>query len=384
METSFEHIREIAQNIGFADLGMVPVGPLLREKKALHAWIEKGYAADMDYMPRTEEVRGDVEKFLPGAKTVLVGTVNYWRDGGGIKHEDSKTPPTSGHPGPSPGQALPLARGGSIQGKVARYAYGRDYHKVIKKMLEALRDALVTNVLPGSTVDDYRLSLDAHPVMERAWARRAGLGFLGKNGCLITKGEGSWVLIGCLVTRNEFRESKVQSRKSKVDFTKLSCGNCTRCISACPTGAIVSDGVVDANRCISYLTIENRGPIPVEFREALGDQLFGCDICQEVCPFNARREHAVKNPFAAKPIAGDALSIREILSIHSEEEFLVRFAGSSIMRAKWKGILRNACVVAGNSGDTTLIGDLRGLLEWCGDDMVREHAEWAIARLQQK
>lgn len=349
------HIQEVARSIGFADLGVTPVGPLLHEKEVLHSWLEKGYAAEMEYMQRTEEVRGDMEKFLPGAKTVLVGTVNYFHESDGQRDEP--------------------------QGKVARYAYGRDYHKVIKKMLEELRDTLLRDLFPSSSEEDYRVSLDAHPVMERAWARRAGLGFLGKNGCLITKGEGSWVLIGCLVTRNEFRESKVQSRKSKVDFARLSCGNCTRCIFKCPTGAIVADGVIDANRCISYLTIENRGPIPVEFREALGDRLFGCDICQEVCPFNARREHAVNNPFAAKPIAGDALSIREILSLRSEEDFLERFAGSPIMRAKWKGMLRNACVVAGNSGDASLIAELQKLLAWSDDPMVREHAQWAVGRL---
>ncbi len=354
MQPTFEHIKERAIRIGFADLGVTPVGPLLHEKQALHSWLEKGYAGEMDYMRRTEDVRGDLEKFLPGAKTVLVGTVNYFHDA-----ETSD----------------------GTRGKVARYAYGRDYHKVIKKMLEELRDVLVHEAFPDSTEEDYRVSLDAHPVMERAWARRAGLGFLGKNGCLITKGEGSWVLIGCLVTRMEI--GVADKKSAETDFSQLSCGNCTRCVSKCPTGAIVADGVIDANRCISYLTIENRGPIPVEFREALGDRLFGCDICQEVCPYNARREHAVNNPFAAKPIAGNTLSIREILSLRSEEDFLERFAGSPIMRAKWKGMLRNACVVAGNSGDVSLAGDLERLLTWCDDGMVREHAQWARARLAQ-
>lgn len=387
METTFDHIKEKALSIGFSDLGLTPVGPLLHEREALHAWLDKGYAGEMEYMQRTEDVRGDLEKFLPGAKTVLVGTVNYWNDEGRTKNENlephhPKDPSVSSRRFRRGGPPS-LGREGKEWGKVARYAYGRDYHKVIRKMLEELRDALIRDFFPESTEDDYRLSLDAHPVMERAWARRAGLGFLGKNGCLITKGEGSWVLIGCLVTRNEFRESKVQSRKSKIDFTKLSCGNCTRCISKCPTGAIVADGVVDANLCISYLTIENRGAIPEALREAVGDHLFGCDICQEVCPFNARREHGIKNPFAAKPIAGDSLSIREILSIRNEEEFTARFAGSPIMRAKWKGMLRNACVVAGNSGDGSLVDDLENLLAWCEDAMVREHAHWAVGKLSE-
>lgn len=354
MEPTFEHIKERAIRIGFADLGVAPVGPLLHEKQALHSWLQKGYAGQMDYMQRTEAVRGDVEKFLPGAKTVLVGTVNYF-------HGDETS--------------------SCVRGKVARYAHGRDYHKVIRKMLEELRDTLVREIFPDSTKEDYRLSLDAHPVMERAWARRAGLGFLGKNGCLITKGEGSWVLIGCLVTREEFGIRNTESRNKEVDFKQLSCGNCTRCISKCPTGAIVANGVIDANRCISYLTIENRGGIPEDLRTALGDRLFGCDICQEVCPYNSRRQHGNANPFAARPIAGGSLLIREVLALRSEEEFHRKFAGSPLMRAKWRGMLRNACVVAGNSGDRSLAVDLAHLMGWCDDPMVREHAQWAMGRL---
>jgi len=405
-EFSWPILLEKAREIGFTDLRAVPVTADFPEGKALDAWLEKGYHADMEYMSRTAAVRKNIDLFLPHAKSVIVATVNYFTRQKKVEKS----------------------------GTIARYAYGRDYHKVMKPMFEQLAELLRSDFFPDSKPEDYRTSIDAQPVMERAWAKRARLGFIGKNTMLITEQAGSWVLIGCLVTTQELKveseelrvenpripesqkskentrlqtsdtkdenqDSKFQSsifnlqssipdsmtRKRK-DFASLGCGNCTRCIDKCPTKAIIQGEngkySIDARRCIAYLTIENRGPIPLEFRDALGDRMFGCDICQEVCPYNARRENEQWNPFKNKPIAGSYQLLEKILTIKSEAEFLENYAGSPMMRAKYHGTLRNACVVAGNSGESSLVPILQNLLSWCDNDMVKEHAQWAINKLK--
>lgn len=348
--TLWEVLEKQALGLGFSSVGVAPVTPLEADRERYAYWLEQGYAGSMEYMENTQRVREDPRLFLPRARSVVVAAVNYYQS------QDSP----------------------KLSGKVARYASGRDYHKVIKKMLRQLMRFLQTDLFPESTTQDYRLSLDAHPVLERAWARRAGLGFIGKNSCLITEKAGSWVLIGCIVTTQKVLP---KPKKKGLDFAKLSCGNCTRCISICPTGAIVRPGVIDARKCISYLTIENKGAIPVELREKMGTHLFGCDLCQEVCPFNQRRQTEAFNPFKDKPIAGTAILVRDILKIRTEAEFLERFAGSPLMRAKRLGMLRNACVVAGNLKDKELLPDLQSVLEREPDEMVKEHARWAMDKI---
>ncbi len=353
MENTFwDGLSLLAENIGFSEIGVAAVTPLDKESVYFEEWLAQGYAADMEYMKKTKDVRKDPHLFFQDARFVLVGTVSYY------------------HP------QAPVPNGG----KVARYAYGRDYHKVIKKMLVRLTDSLRQQFFPTSTKNDYRLSLDAHPVLERAWAQRAGVGFVGKNSCLITPAAGSWVLIGLLFTNQEIPP---KPSKPGVAFDKLSCGSCTRCSRACPTGAIVRPGVIDANKCISYLTIENKGAIPLQYRKAMGDRIFGCDICQEVCPFNTKRDQEAFNPLSEKPIATTALLLSELLSIRTEEEFLHRFAGSPLMRAGWFGMIRNACVVAGNVGNAELLPALHTIAT-ASDPVHGEHARWAIAEIESR
>ena len=161
----------------------------------------------------------------------------------------------------------------------------------------------------------------------------------------------------------------------------IRCGSCRKCIDACPTDAIVDDGVIDSRKCISYLTIENRGPIPEEYRRGIGNWLFGCDICQEVCPHNLRAETVKADEFLAIRIAGRQLKIRDILEIASDEDFLEQFKGTPLMRAKRRGLQRNACVVAGNSGDKSMIDVLKAFIDQTEDSMLIEHAEWALSEL---
>ncbi len=332
-------------------------GKYLREFKK---WLKNGYEADMSYMQKISE-RSDIDKILPDAKTVIVLGMNYY-------HEQPTLPHGSAH--------------------VARYAYGRDYHKVIGKKLKELEEFISTtppmqsrNLSKKSARADFcsqktakeshidlKSYVDTGPILERAFAEQSGLGRIGKNGCLITEKFGSWVFLAEIITTIDLNLNK----NSKAISTSAStsrwsdpshkpfniCGNCTRCMTACPTGAIIAPGIIDSRLCISYLTIENRKKIPQRLAKIIKKtkRIFGCDICQEVCPHNiARRRRAQKinsppanNPQQnlldglLTPIAGDSLSLKKTSAITTDAEFLKIFAGSSLMRAKRKGLQRNA------------------------------------------
>lgn len=257
---------------------------------------------------------------------------------------------------------------------MARYARGRDYHKVLKKKLIELSNWLKSK---DPMAESY-LSVDSGPLADRVLAETAGLGFFGQNACLIHPSKGSFFFIASLLTTLELDPTEKKPMPN--------CGDCSKCRKACPTGALKGRGVVDANRCISYLTIENKGPIPAELRSKIGHRLFGCDACQESCPFNLGRAHHQRVLIVdLKPDcgAGESLDLAEILSIRTDDEFLRRFAGTPLMRAKRVGLLRNACVAAGNSGDKGLIHNLKKLIADTDNPMIREHAEWAISQLEQ-
>jgi len=273
----------------------------------LGEWLAQGYHADMNWMAAQKAARQDVCLKLPCAKSVLVVAKNYYRT----------APP---HP---PGT-----------GKVARYAWGRDYHKVMRTPLQSLAQFIQTQ---GEGVECY-LGVDSAPIMERAWAARAGLGWIGKNSLILRRDMGSWFFLGAIITTLE-----LEPDTPVVD----TCGSCTACLEACPTNAIVSEGVVDSNLCISYHTIENRGEIPKALARQFGDWVFGCDICQEVCPWNRfakentepdfmPREHAVYPP------------LLDLLSL-DEDAFNQRYEGSPIRRAKHAGMQRNAQIVFENT-----------------------------------
>jgi epoxyqueuosine reductase len=297
--------------------------------------------ASMLWMERGHEKRGDPARLLPGCRSVVAFAMGY----------------------DVPGPAL---QRGSRPGRVARYARGRDYHKVLGRKLRGL-----AAWLEEASGCPSRAFVDTAPVLERAWAQRAGLGWIGKNANLLSREIGSWFLLGEILTAAELEPGT----EPHPDH----CGSCTACVDACPTKAIVADGVVDSRRCIAYWTIEHRGPVPVSMRPGIGDWIFGCDVCQEVCPWN-RRDHQLPREDRLERRA-DLVSLepREILAM-DEATFRARFSGTSLMRARWDGMRRNACIVLGNGRRAGAVAALgRGLAD--GDPMIRAHAAWALGRI---
>jgi epoxyqueuosine reductase len=295
----------------------------------------------MTWLEREPAKRADPRALLPGCASVVVVALNYW--------------PGAGRSAPDPRRA-----------RVALYARGRDYHKVLGRGLARLAAWIEDRT--GSATAAF---VDTGPVLERAWAERAGLGWIGKNANLLTRGMGSWVLLGELLTTAAIEPDP----GPHADF----CGSCTACIDGCPTGAILAPGVVDSERCISYWTIEHRGGVPEERRPGNGDWIFGCDVCQDVCPWN----RSFARPAAGDPLGAaglpEGLDPEELLAL-DEGAFRARYSGTSLMRAKWEGMRRNACIVLGNRGRTSARPALeRALAD--ADPVVRSHAAWALARI---
>jgi epoxyqueuosine reductase len=334
-------LRERARAAGFDACAVAAAGLLERDGAALRAWLASGRHAGMQWLARDPATRSDPRRLLEGCRSVVVLACNYW-----------------------PGRTE--ARRPSGRGRVALYARGRDYHRVLRRRLASL--AAWLDATAGTTT---RVFVDTGPLLERGWAERAGFGWIGKNANLLTRGLGSWLLLGELVTTAELSPDEGPHADS--------CGSCTACLDACPTGAIVAEGVVDANLCISYWTIEHRGAVPVERRPGNGDWIFGCDVCQEVCPWNLS---------FARPATGDPFSRREDLvsldplemATMDEATFRARFSGTALMRAKWEGMRRNACIVLGNRRRTADLPTLARLLD-DADPIVAGHAAWAVARI---
>lgn len=310
-------IEDYAKKLGFDLVGFSSVEIGQKYKASYKSWLKNHYDGKMSYMREREKIekRFNLQKILPGAKTVIVLAMNYYRS------------------------QKPLAKG---FGRVARYAFGRDYHKIIGKKLRELEKFIQT--LGGKT----KSYVDAGPVLERAFAEQAGLGVVGKNSCLIIDKFGSWVFLAEIITNLDLvgADKNSESRKSSAEGQNFRiCGQCQRCKLACPTGAIVAPGVIDARKCISYLTIENKGKIPKKFAEKIKEtqRIFGCDICQEVCPHNISRQKSAACAELEMPkIAGDQIELSKILSLKTDAEFLKMFAGSPLMRAKRKGLQRNS------------------------------------------
>ena len=336
-----ESLKRKAREAGFDAVGVADAAPLDRDRAALAAWLSGNKEAGMAWMAREPEKRADPRALLPGCRSVVVAAMNYW-----------------------PGEAEAAPRPG--RGKVALYARGRDYHRVLGEKLKALATWLDAEA--GST---SRAFVDTGPVLERAWAERAGIGWIGKNANLLTRDRGSWLLLGEILTTAKL----TPDAGPHAEF----CGTCTACLDACPTGAIESPGVVDAHRCISYWTIEHRGPIPEEKREGLADWIFGCDICQTVCPWNVSFAEATPKEKLSRRDDLQDLDPAEILSL-DEAAFRARYSGTALMRSTWRGMRRNACVVLGNTRDAKGVPALRLALE-DDDPVVREHAAWALSRM---
>lgn len=298
----------------------------------------------MHYLEKHTPLKTNPQKLLPNCQSIILVGFNYYQERTASQLET---------------------------GQIARYAHGRDYHKVLGKRLKKVTKEL-QELYPDA---NFYANTDATPLLERKYAEQAGLGFIGKNTMTISLPYGSWFLVGEILTTQKLPAS------GPTPTSHGTCGSCIRCLEVCPTGALTPNKPyqLDASKCISYLTIEHRGSIPTELRPLIGNWLFGCDLCQEVCPHNVRAKITTEPDFL-KPIAGHTQLLKEILTIKTDAEFLNKFAGSPVMRAKREGLIRNACIVAGNIRATELIP----LLEQLSQDsntIISEHAQWALMQI---
>ncbi len=346
--------------MGFNHVAVSPLSIRERDQLAYRSWCDDGFAADMAYLTRNPHKRLAPRSAFPAATAVLTIAVSYYQ-------------------GPFP------EKPGSGFGRVARYAWGRDYHTVIQNRLSQFLEQ-TTDILGGR---DAILAVDTKPLLERSLAEQAGLGFVGKNTVLIVPQSprvrfhvGSWIFLAEILLAGDSALNLLPGpgATSPIASAKGGCGSCTRCLEACPTSAFESAYRLDARRCISYLTIENKGWIGREFRTNLRDWIFGCDVCQEVCPFNARALETKWPEFAPSQGAGAWISLRDVLGCDAAS-FTARWGHTPLSRAKRRGLVRNACVVAGNSADAALIPSLALLLSDT-EPIVRGHALWALSRLE--
>jgi epoxyqueuosine reductase len=339
-----EAIRQQARELSFDDCRFTMAAPPAQAGR-FQNWLTEKRHGDMAWLERTAPQRMDPQRVLPGAKSIIVLAASYAGDDRELSTTDS------GH------------------GIIARYARFADYHDVLGERLKTLTQRV--NQLGGAESRSV-WHTDAGPLLERDFAQRAGLGFIGKHTNVISRRRGNWILLGEIVTTLEFEPDPPETNH---------CGNCQRCLEACPTRAITAPFQLDARRCISYLTIELKGPIPVMLRPAIGNRIFGCDDCLAACPWNrfARmgkmmQEHA--RPDLAVP------DLMELLRL-DEAGFKLRFAGTPVLRTKRRGLLRNVCVALGNAGDASA---LPVLARAAGDPepLIAEHARWAMEQIGQR
>jgi epoxyqueuosine reductase len=368
-------IKAQALALGFDMARLLPLG-LPRHGGAFATWLAAGLHGEMGYLAERSHLRADPAEMAPGATSIIMLAANY-------------------NPGPPPDEWMSLAHG-----RIARYAWSRDYHDVIKARLYAL-DAFIRERTGRTALG--KACVDTAPFLERDFAEQAGLGFPGKNTVLITPGLGSWTFLAALLVPevlvyepdSEGRalpdaEKQAKQPSGTSDFPRWrlaganggahvgTCGGCTRCLTACPTQAFVGPYVLDARRCISYLTIELRGPIPAELRPAMGNWVFGCDVCQEVCPYNRDAAAGAWPQLAANPVQA-APRLLDLLAL-DDAKFRARYRGTALMRTKRRGLVRNACVAAGNWGDPAAVPALVTLLA-DSEPLVRGHAAWALGQI---
>ncbi len=338
-----EQLAARARELGFSGIGVTGV-ELEEDERRLAAWLEAGRHGQMHYMARHGERRSRPDLLLPGTVRVISARLDYWpaaaRDAGAVLADPH------------------LAY-------VSRYALGRDYHRLVRKALQQLADFLATLAGPHG----HRVYTDSAPVLEKALARNAGLGWIGKHTNLIAREAGSYFFLGEIYTDLELPVDEPASAH---------CGTCTACMPACPTGAITAPWQLDARRCISYLTIELQGPIPVELRPALGNRIYGCDDCQLVCPWNRYARTAAHPDFKVRH-GLDAPRLSELFA-WTAQQFDTRMRGSAIYRIGYVRWLRNIAVALGNApGDAEVLAALEARRE-DPSELVREHVRWALAR----
>jgi epoxyqueuosine reductase len=371
-------IGDRARAAGFDLCGVAPVGAqgdgpasVFDELSRLPEWLARGYAGEMKYLHDLR--RADPRRILEKARSLIVVAISY----------NSPQPLST---------ELPVeARDASPRGWVSRYAWGDDYHDVMLPKLKALI-AEMRAQFPETF--EARAYVDTGPILERVAAKYAGLGWLAKNTCVINQQLGSWLFLGVIVTTLALEPTLALGAPPPADL----CGTCTRCLDACPTQAFPEPYVLDARRCISYLTIELRGAIPEDLRPEMGRAVFGCDICQDVCPWNRKAPVTRLVAFQPREIRDDRSANAELrfslfapelewLATLSQREFSTVFRGSAVKRAKWRGLVRNACVALGNSGvapNSAVYPRIVRLLKCLAssdDAMLADHARWALARL---
>ena len=351
-------LQNLARDLGF-DLCRITSCEPPAHTNQFRSWLREGAAGEMEYMHRGEEKRCDPQQVLAGARSVIVLALNYWQGETRWrlsrraidKKGNLKSCPTS-HT--------------TATGRIARYAWGEDYHDIITPKLKAI-DSFLTEA--GGNQKCY---VDTGPVLERDYAAAAGIGWHGKSTMLINQRLGTWFFLSEILTTLDLPiDPPVPDR----------CGSCSRCIEACPTGAITAPHHLDARRCISYLTIEHKGAIPLELRSLIGDRIFGCDDCLDACPWNRFAEASRETAFQARP-ATMGMALRDYLNL-TEEQFRDVFHRSPIKRIKRRGLLRNVCVALGNVGDAS---DLPALERAANDPepLIAEHAQWAIEQIRNK
>ena len=346
-----EFVRVAAIEEGFSLAGIAPAAPLA-ELNYFPEWIAAGYHGEMSYLARRDEQgrlrRAAVANVAPWARSVIVCAANY-----------------------NPAAPYSSECSDRSRGWISRYALSGDYHQILLQRLRRLEARLIAHLAAeGRALPRTWCYVDTGPVVERVLAQHSGIGWTGKNGCIINQQLGSWLFLGVILCSEAAAPHLPAPDR---------CGSCTRCLDACPTQAFLGPRKLDATRCISYLTIEQRAAVPEELRPAMGRHLFGCDICQEVCPWNRRAPVTTDPELAARPELVDP-SLRWIASM-SEEGFRRVFHHSPVKRAKLRGMLRSAAIAMGNSGDREHLPRLRELARH-EDAAVAEHARWAIARLE--
>ncbi len=334
-----EDVQDAARATGFDLAGAAPA-TTIEHQCGLDDWLRQAFQGSMAWMERLTGLRHDPRRLLRGARSVISLGVNYY--------------------------SLAPHSEATGTGKISRYAWGANYHKLIRRQLVQFATELNRRA-PGTTV---RLAVDTAPILEKPWAHQAGVGWVGKHANVLTKEFGSWIFLAeCVV------DAAVEPAPTATDH----CGTCTRCIDACPTQAIVAPTLVDSRRCISYLTIEHQGAIAPTLRAGIGAWVFGCDICQDVCPWNKFQKPSREVRYQPRP--GNQAPDLAGLAKLTEDQFHRRFAGTNIRRAKWPGFLRNVFIALGNAGAPEAShGALRHGLSHASS-LVRQHAAWAAGRL---
>ena len=341
-----EAVRNILRSHGFDRVGFARTDEVPGVKR-FRSWLERGYAGSMGYLADGAEKRGDPRLVLAGTRSVITVSLLY----------------------PPPRQRRDDRRSETdARGTISTYARGIDYHRVLERRLKRSREELETRF-----DESFRYYVDSGPVLEKAWAERAGLGWIGKNACLIDREQGSYFFLGVILTTLELPPDE-----PALDH----CGSCRACLDACPTDAFPEPYVLDARRCISYLTIEQRDEMPADLEPAVGDWIFGCDICQEVCPYNGDGERPYDPELGPRP-ENEAPDLTSILKL-DETTFRERFPQSAVTRARLHGLLRNAVVALANSADPAALEILDTLREdprFREDDVLRETLNRACKRL---